>query len=64
MATVKDIPADQYIAALAAHFKSSGKIELPAWHDIVKTGVNRELPPLDPDWFYIRAGVLVVSVPL
>lgn len=57
MATVKDVPSDDFITALAAHFKSSGKIELPQWHDIVKTGVARELPPLNPDWFYVRAGM-------
>jgi len=35
-ATVKDVPAGEFIAALAAHFKKSAKIEVPEWADIVK----------------------------
>ncbi|KAL2943721.1 40S ribosomal protein S19-1, partial [Bienertia sinuspersici] len=30
-------------------------IELSPWTDIVKTGVLKELAPIDPDWYYIRA---------
>lgn len=32
------------------------QLQLPAWVDIVKTSKSKELPPLDPDWYYIRAG--------
>ena len=32
------------------------QIQLPTWVDIVKTGAYKELPPYDPDWYYIRAG--------
>jgi hypothetical protein len=49
-ATVKDVPAGEFIAALAAHFKKSAKIEVPEWADIVKTGTFKELCPQDPDW--------------
>lgn len=31
-------------------------MELPEWVDIVKTARFKELPPYDPDWYYIRAG--------
>jgi hypothetical protein len=31
-------------------------MELPEWVDIVKTPRFKELPPCDPDWYYIRAG--------
>jgi small subunit ribosomal protein S19e len=27
---------------------------VPAWNDIVKTAVFKELAPSDPDWFYVR----------
>ena len=33
-----------------------GKIEVPTWVDIVKTGAYKELAPYDPDWYYVRAG--------
>jgi len=54
-ATVKDVPAGEFIAALAAHFKKSAKIEVPDWADIVKTGIHKELCPQDPDWYFVRA---------
>jgi small subunit ribosomal protein S19e len=61
-ATLKDVPAQQFISALAAHLKKSGKLELPAWHDLVKTSVSRELAPVDPDWYYVRAASLLRRV--
>lgn len=33
----------------------SGKLKLPDWVDLVKTGLYKELAPFDEDWFYIRA---------
>jgi len=41
--------------------KRSGKLEVPTWVDIVKTGSFKELAPYDPDWFYIRAGASVAG---
>jgi len=56
--TVKDIPAADFIAALAAHFKKSGKLDLPEWHDLVKTGSHKQLAPYDADWYFVRAASL------
>eukprot|EP00392_Amoebophrya_sp_AT5.2_P010091 g10144.t1 len=53
--TVKDVKAQKFITAFAKHMKRQGKFELPKWADVVKTGVSRELPPMDQDWLYIRA---------
>jgi len=54
-ATVKDVPAQQFVSELAAHFKKSQKLELPEWQDLIKTGTYKQLCPQDPDWYYIRA---------
>jgi Ribosomal protein S19e len=51
------LSADAFIAAYASHLKRSGKLEVPTWVDIVKTGSFKELAPYDPDWYYIRAGM-------
>ena len=32
----------------------TGKLKVPVWNDLVKTGVFNELAPTDPDWFYVR----------
>ena len=37
------------------------QLQLPAWVDIVKTATYKELPPMDPDWYYVRAGVHLYS---
>lgn len=52
---VRDVPAPEFIKALAAHFKKTIK-DLPAWVRIVKTGTHKELPPQEEDWFYTRIG--------
>lgn len=53
--------ADAFITAYAAHLKRSGKLEVPTWVDIVKTGHYKELAPYDPDWYYVRAGAFPPS---
>ncbi|KAL2900323.1 40S ribosomal protein S19-3 [Bienertia sinuspersici] len=52
----------EFVKAYAAHLKRSGKIELPPWTDIVKTGVLKELAPIDPDWYYIRAASMTRKI--
>jgi small subunit ribosomal protein S19e len=48
--------AEAFITAYASHLKRSGKLEVPTWVDLVKTGAYKELAPYDPDWYYVRAG--------
>lgn len=36
----------------------SGKLKVPEWVDVVKTGIHKELAPYDEDWFYTRCGML------
>ncbi|KAJ4455598.1 putative 40S ribosomal protein S19-1 [Paratrimastix pyriformis] len=53
--TVKDVPAAEFIHVYAAHLKRQNKLRVPKWAEYVKTGCLKELSPLDPDWYYIRA---------
>ncbi|KAK9795913.1 hypothetical protein WJX73_010849 [Symbiochloris irregularis] len=59
---VRDVPADRFISAYAAHLKANDKIQLPGWVDIVKTASFKELAPYDPDWYYIRAASIARRV--
>ncbi len=53
--SVKDVSAAEFIKACAAALKKrSVDFALPDWAEYVKTAVGRELPPLDPDWYYVR----------
>lgn len=54
--TVKDVSAENFIREYAAHLKRAGKLRMPKWVDYAKTGVAQELPPIDPNWMYVRAG--------
>mmetsp|Transcript_13624 Transcript_13624/g.46139 ORF Transcript_13624/g.46139 Transcript_13624/m.46139 type:complete len:159 (+) Transcript_13624:28-504(+) len=60
--TVKDVPAQDFIVAYAAHLKRTGKIEVPKWADLVKTAKFKELAPYDPDWYYVRAASIARRV--
>nr|XP_018264962.1 30S small subunit ribosomal protein S19e [Kwoniella dejecticola CBS 10117]OBR87120.1 30S small subunit ribosomal protein S19e [Kwoniella dejecticola CBS 10117] len=50
--------AESFIKAYSSHLKRSGKLEIPTWVDIVKTGAQKELAPYDPDWYYVRAAAV------
>lgn len=52
--TVRDVDAQKFINAYAAHLKRSGKITVPAWADLVKTSCAKEMAPYNQDWFYVR----------
>jgi small subunit ribosomal protein S19e len=56
--TVKDVNSHAFVKAYAAYLKRTGKLDVPKWVDIVKTGTAKELAPLDPDWFYIRVAAI------
>ena len=60
--TVKDVPAELFINALAAHLKDTNKIELPNNVDLIKTGVGRQLSPYDKDWFYVRVAAVARKI--
>ncbi|GAA5911278.1 hypothetical protein JCM5296_004788 [Sporobolomyces johnsonii] len=58
MPGVRDVSAEEFIKAYSSHLKRSGKLEVPVWVDIVKTGTGKELAPYDQDWFYIRTAAV------
>ncbi|XP_069919385.1 small ribosomal subunit protein eS19 isoform X1 [Oryctolagus cuniculus] len=61
--TVKDVNQQEFVRALAAFLKKSGKLKVPEWVDTVKLAKHKELAPYDENWFYTRAGPQVQSQP-
>lgn len=49
-------PAPPLRAGRCALSSSLPQLQIPDWVDVVKTACFKELPPLDRDWYYIRAG--------
>ncbi|MCX8172811.1 MAG: 30S ribosomal protein S19e [Archaeoglobaceae archaeon] len=50
--SVYDVPAELLINRVAEKLKDA--VSPPEWAKFVKTGVNRERAPDQPDWWYIR----------
>ncbi len=60
MVTVKEVPADMFIKALATYLKNNvPEVRPPPWAKFVKTGPHKEKPPEDPDWWYYRAASIL-----
>jgi small subunit ribosomal protein S19e len=62
MTTVYDVPADHIIRRTAEELKKRKEISPPAWAAFAKTGVHKEMPPEDPDWWFIRAAAVLRRV--
>jgi small subunit ribosomal protein S19e len=59
MTTVYDINAHDLLARLTEELKEVGEIDPPVWSKYVKTGAHKERPPVQEDWWHIRAASLL-----
>ncbi|MFX1319733.1 MAG: 30S ribosomal protein S19e [Promethearchaeota archaeon] len=59
MSTVYDVPADQLIPRIAEELKKAKEVTPPKWAQYVKTGSNKEKPPINKDWWYIRCASIL-----
>jgi hypothetical protein len=55
--TLKDVSSHDFVVEYAQHLKKTGKMEVPKWVDLCKTGPFKELAPYDEDFYFIRAGI-------
>ena len=62
MTTVYDVPAAELIAKVAEKLKENDKVNPPEWAAYVKTGVHKELPPVDSEWWYTRCAAVLRTV--
>ena len=60
MVSVYDVPADALIEDVAGRL--SDRIEQPEWVEFAKTGHNREMPPEQDDFWYVRSASLLRKV--
>lgn len=59
MATVYDVPAEDLIGNLVLKLKENENINPPEWAIFVKTGVSREMPPSQDDWWFTRCASIL-----
>lgn len=59
MASLTEVDGQELIKRLAEHLKSVEEIKPPQWALFVKTGVHKERPPAQKDWWWIRSASLL-----
>ena len=62
MTTFYDVPAELLNPALADKLSGMEGISRPQWADYVKTGVHRERPPTQENWWELRCAALLRKV--
>lgn len=62
MTTVYDVPADLLIERTAEKLKQREEIVPPEWATFVKTGVHKEKPPVERDWWYTRTAAVLRKI--
>lgn len=62
MTTAYDVPATNLIEKVALKLKENENVNTPEWAAHVKTGVHKELPPIDNDWWYTRCAAVLRTI--
>uniref|UniRef100_A0A4X2MC39 40S ribosomal protein S19 n=1 Tax=Vombatus ursinus TaxID=29139 RepID=A0A4X2MC39_VOMUR len=52
---VKDVNQQEFIQALAAFLKKSGKLKVPEWVDTATLAKHKKPAPYNENWFYTWA---------
>ncbi len=60
MANVFDVKGSELVSVAAQRLKE--KIKKPDYINYVKTGANKERPPLDPDFYFVRTASVLRQV--
>jgi small subunit ribosomal protein S19e len=68
MTTVFDVSQQELTQSLAKELKKMPEFKPPEWAPFVKTGIHKDRPPVEDDWWYMRAAsilrVLCVRSPI
>jgi len=62
MVGVFDVYPNDLIEKAAEELKKIPEIKPPEWAKFVKTGVHKERPPTDPDWWYKRVAAILRTI--
>lgn len=62
MVNAQEVRASALIEKTAEKLKEQEQLEQPNWSKHVKTGVDREKRPQDPDWWYKRTASLLRKI--
>lgn len=62
MVSIEDANPNDLILALAKELEGVKEITPPAWAKFVKTGVHKERPPVQSNWWHIRSAAILRTV--
>lgn len=63
MITVQEVDPEAFIQEAAARLESDFEaVEAPEWSRYAKSGVHKERPPQQDDWWYIRSAAVLRKV--
>ncbi len=62
MTTIYDVDTNDLIEKAAKQLKAEKLVAPVEWAKFVKTGVHKERPPVDADWWYIRSAAILRTV--
>jgi small subunit ribosomal protein S19e len=62
MVTVYDVKPGDLINALKEELKKTEHVKAPGWSSFVKSGRHKERPPVQDDFWYVRAASILRSL--
>ena len=54
MVSIKDVDSQEFIEKLAERLEKMETLEQPDWSRFVKTGVHKERPPEQKNWWWLK----------
>tara|TARA_Y100000310_G_scaffold293782_1_gene323644 strand:+ start:13375 stop:13902 length:528 start_codon:yes stop_codon:yes gene_type:complete len=62
MATIYEVDSSLLIERTSEELKKSEELQPPEWASFVKTGMSKERPPQDKDWWYKRSASVLRKI--
>ena len=62
MVSIYDVEPRKLIEQAAIELKKMPEMAPPEWAAYVKTGMHKERPPVNPDWWYIRSASILRTI--
>ncbi len=62
MVTVNDVQGKELVDLLGVKMKSIKEISPPEWSKFVRTGLHKQRPPVQEDWWFTRCGAILRTI--
>ena len=59
---ILDVPATPLIERAAVALKKMPEFKAPTWAAFARTGTSKQRPPVNPDWWHVRAAAILRKI--